>query len=185
MADPIWRPSKCYFSRIFMKIFTTGFFGWLITNLMSDFQNPRWRIRNQLPKKSLSKYFHQYSWRITFRCLPCWIRYLGFWKSNVKIVTSDPKCLLSPNFKLLSWIDSSKMNFFEKCTIFFSLFIYKSNIISKSANLTVSLCYFITLVSENSRTPDLNTLKTIRIAKIKINEAVTCSINWNQSKSTD
>ena len=34
------------FSRILMKIFTKGFFGSLITNPMSDFQNLRWRIQH-------------------------------------------------------------------------------------------------------------------------------------------
>ena len=149
MADPIWRPPKCYFSRIFMKMFTSGFFGWLITNLKSDFQNSIWRICNQRPKKPLGKYFHQYSWKLTFRCLTCWIRHLGFWKSNVEFVTSDPKSLLSPNFKLLSWIDSSKTIFFERSTIFFSLFIYKSNIISNSANLTVISSFKYLKIAKN------------------------------------
>ena len=53
--------------------------------------------------------------------------------------------------------------------VFFSLFIYKSNIISNPHNLTVYSCYFITQVYENSKKPDLNILKSIRIAKIKKN----------------
>ena len=102
------------------------------------------RIHNQRPKKSLGEYFHKYSWKITFRCPPCWIRHIWFWKCNVEFVISDPESLFSPNLKLLSWIDSLKMNFFETSTIFVSLFIYKPNTISNYANLTVYLCYFIT-----------------------------------------
>ena len=135
MAD-----AETNFSKKLMKIFTKGFFGSLITNLTSNFQNLRWRIQYGGHR---SVTFHWYSWKVTFRCPPCWIRHVGFWKYNVEFVTNDSKSLFSLNFKLLSWIDSSKMNFFEKSTIFFSLFIYKSNIISNSANLTVYLCYFM------------------------------------------
>ena len=128
MADPICRPPKYYFSLIFLK-----------NNVpMSAILDPPFlilkiwrRIRNQRLKKPLGKYFHQHPWKITFQCPPVGSAILDF--EN-----------LTSNLKLLSWIDSSKMNFFEKSTIFFSFFIYKSNIISNSANLTLYLCYFNT-----------------------------------------
>ena len=55
MAD-----SESKFLRKLMKIFTKGFFGWLITNLTSDFQNLRWRIRYG-GRRSVT--FQEYSWK--------------------------------------------------------------------------------------------------------------------------
>ena len=74
-----------------MKIFTKRFFGSLITN------PPYWilkiwlQISNQPPEKPRSKHFHEYSWKVTLRRPPYWIRHLKFWKSDVGFVISDPK----------------------------------------------------------------------------------------------
>ena len=46
MADPTWRTTERYFSRILMKIFTKRFFESLITNPTSDLKNPRLRIQH-------------------------------------------------------------------------------------------------------------------------------------------
>ena len=94
MADPIRRPLKWYFLRIFIKIFTTWFFGWLITNLMSDFQNLRWWIQYG-GRRSVT--FQEYWWKfLLWGFSGGWLRISCqiFKIQDGGFVISDPKNLL-------------------------------------------------------------------------------------------
>ena len=119
VLDKRWRMKKLKIVYLRLKMFTQEFSGSLITNLVSDLQNSRWRkpnfnlreyrwklllrgfkvaIRNQRPRKSLSNNFHRHYRRFKFWCPLSWIRHLEFFKSYIGFVISNIKNLSTLNF---------------------------------------------------------------------------------------